>query len=216
MAIFSYESKFSRVMMVISQSCYLNLLWFVCSIPVFTLGASTTALYDVALKIARGDDAEIGRRFFASFKNNFKQATQIWLVLLLIGIVLGTDIYVLNHLRDVATGPLAIIETIALAMVIAACIAYAIVHIYVWPLTASVENTNFQMVKNSFLIGTHYLFCTICVFCIYAAMAFLIIAFFTPLFILGVGLCAVLSSYLLNPVIRVSSYDPNRNRELAD
>jgi hypothetical protein len=47
-------------------------------------------------------------------------------------------------------------------------------------------------------------------------MAFLIIAFFTPLFILGVGLCAVLSSYLLNPVIRVSSYDPNRNRELTD
>jgi uncharacterized membrane protein YesL len=216
MAIFSYESKFSRVMMVISQSCYLNLLWFVCSIPVFTLGASTTALYDVALKIARGDDAEIGRRFFASFKSNFKQATQIWLVLLLIGIVLGTDIYVLNHLRDVATGPLAIIETIALAMVIAACIAYAIVHMYVWPLTASVENTNFQMIKNSFLIGTHYLFCTICVFSIYCAMAFLIIAFFTPLFILGVGLCAVLSSYLLNPVIRVSSYDPNRNRELTD
>ena len=213
MAIFSYESKFSRVMMVISQSCYLNLLWFVCSIPVVTLGASTTALYDVALKIARGDDAEIGRRFFASFKSNFKQATQIWLILLALGIVLGTDIYVLNHLRNFATGPLAIIETIALAMVIAACIAYAIVHIYVWPLTASVENTNFQMIKNSFLIGTHYLFCTICVFAIHFAMAFSIIALFTPLFILGNGLCAVLSSYLLNPVIAVSSFDPNRTIE---
>jgi uncharacterized membrane protein YesL len=113
------------------------------------------------------------------------------------------------------TIPLALLS-FALAMVIAACIAYAIVHMYVWPLTASVENTNFQMIKNSLLIGTHYLFCTICVFSIYCAMAFLIIAFFTPLFILGVGLCAVLSSYLLNPVIRVSSFDPNRNRELSD
>jgi len=41
---FSYDSKFSQLMIKLCYSCYLNLLWFVCSIPIFTIGASTTAL----------------------------------------------------------------------------------------------------------------------------------------------------------------------------
>lgn len=212
MSVFSYDNKFSQVMRIVSQGCYLNLLWIVTSLPIVTIGASTTALYDVAMKIARGDDSYLTRRYFDSFRSNFAQATQVWLILLAFGVVFGTDIYVLNHLRDVATGPLAIVETLALAIIIASCIAYVIVLIYVFPLIASVVNTNFQMIKNALLIGTHYLFCTICVFFIHFAMAFIIIAFFTPLFILGVGLCAILSSYLLNPVIAASSYDPNRKR----
>lgn len=211
MTIFSYESRFSKVMMRIAHGCYLNLLWAICSLPVVTLGAATTALYDVTLRMARNEEGDITSQFFRSFRSNFKQATQLWLVVLLIGIVLGTDIYVLGHLRDVATGPLAIVLTLALAMVIAACVALGIVMMYVFPLTARVENTNLNMLKNSLLIGTHFLFCTICVFAIHAAMAIAIIAIFTPLMVMGEGLCAVLSSYLLYPVIMGSAHDPRRD-----
>ncbi|MBQ1840251.1 MAG: DUF624 domain-containing protein, partial [Atopobiaceae bacterium] len=52
MAIFSPESKFSKIMMRLAWGCYLNLLWIVCSLPIITVGASTTALYYVTLKIA--------------------------------------------------------------------------------------------------------------------------------------------------------------------
>ena len=45
MKFFSYESKFSQLMLKFSCACYLNLLWLLCSLPVFTIGASTTALY---------------------------------------------------------------------------------------------------------------------------------------------------------------------------
>ncbi|MBO7675440.1 MAG: YesL family protein [Atopobiaceae bacterium] len=210
MAFFSYESKFSKVMMRFSQGCYLNLLWAICSLPIVTIGASTTALYAVALKIARDEEGDITQQFFSALRSNFVQATQIWLILLAIGAVLGTDIYVLTRLQAATTGTLAIAITIALAMVIVSCIVLAIVLMYVFPLVARVQNTNVAMIKNSFLMGTHYLFCTICVFVIHAAMAFAIIAFFTPLAILGEGVCAILSSYLLNPVIQVSSTDPSR------
>lgn len=210
MAIFSPESKFSRIMLQLSYGCYLNLLWLVCSIPVFTVGAATSALYAVTLKIARNEEGNITRQFFFAFRSNFVQATQVWLILLAVGAVLGTDIYVLLHLSAASTGTMAIVLTIGLAMVIVSCIVLAIIAMYAFPLIASVENTNLAMIKNSFLIGTHYLFCTICVFVIHAAMAFAIIAFFTPLAILGEGVCAILCSYLFNPVIRVSSTDPHR------
>ena len=82
MPFFSYESKFSQMMIKLSYSCWLNLLWLICSIPVFTLGAATTALYDVSLKIVRDEETSITRQFFRSFRRNFRQSTVLWLILL--------------------------------------------------------------------------------------------------------------------------------------
>ena len=43
MPFFSYESKFSQAMLKLCSTAWLNLLWFLCSLPIFTAGASTTA-----------------------------------------------------------------------------------------------------------------------------------------------------------------------------
>ena len=67
MNIFSYESKFSQVLLKISISCWLNTLWMVCSLPIFTIGASTTALYKVTLKVADETDSTIAKEFFNVF-----------------------------------------------------------------------------------------------------------------------------------------------------
>lgn len=210
MSIFSYESKFSKIAMRIAWSCYLNLLWALCSLPIVTAGASTTALYSVAMKIAEEREGDLTKQFFQAFRENFKQATAVWLILLAVGAFLGGDIYVLTHLRSSATGTPAIFWTLVLALVIAACIAYAVELIFVFPLIARVENTTRAMLVNALLIGTHYLNCTLVVFAIHFAMAVVAIRFFTPILLLGEGLCAVLSSYLLSPVIRACAIDPNR------
>ena len=213
MKFFSYDSKFSQVMVHFCYACWLNLLWFVCSIPIVTIGASTTALYYVTLKIARGEEGNVTSLFFQSFKREFKQATLMWLILLGAGLFLAADIYILIHLRQSAPGPLSAMWTIMLAVVIAATVMYCIVLFYAFPLLASVANTTKAMLKNSFLIGTHYLFCTIMIFLIHFAMFFVIVRFFTPLIIAGEGLSAYLSSKLLFRVIDACSYDPDDNGE---
>ena len=208
MKFFSYESKFSQLVLMLCQSCLLNVLWFICSIPIVTIGASTTALYYVCLKIVRGEEQYVIPMFFRSFKENFRQATQLWLIMLGAGILLGTDGYILSHLRTHSTGPAAVLWTLLFALLIAASIAYAIILLYVFPLTASVVNTNKAMLKNSFLIGTHYLFATILAFAVHFAMFFAVVRIFTPLAIFGEGLCALMTSALLNRVLAVCSYDP--------
>jgi len=213
MTFFSYESKFSQALIKLCYSCYLNLLWFLCSLPIFTIGASTTALYYVSLKIVQGEDSNLTRLFFRSFRQNFRQATTLWMILLAIGLLLAGDGYILYHLRTTTTGFSAVIWTLMFALVIVAAIAYAIVLMYVFPLTASVTNTNWAMLKNSFFIGTHYLFCSIMVFAIHLAMFYIVVNLFTPFLIFGQGLCALLSSYLLINVIRACSYDPATEEE---
>lgn len=208
MRIFSYDSKFGQIMLKLSYGCYLNLLWFVCSLPVFTLGAATAALYDVTLRMARGEEPGLTRRFFQAFRENFRQATTLWLILLGVGALLGLDGYILYHLYKSTAGAAAIICTLGLALVIVAAICLVIVLLYIFPLVARVKNTNFAMVKNSFLIGIRYLFCTILVFAIHFAMFFAVVALYTPLIIFGEGLCALVSSYLLDKVINACSGEP--------
>ena len=38
---------------------WLNILWFVCSIPIVTAGASTTALFYVTLKMVKNEEGNI-------------------------------------------------------------------------------------------------------------------------------------------------------------
>lgn len=216
MKFFSYESKFSQILLKLCYACYLNLLWFVCSIPIFTIGASTTALYYASLKVVRDEESHVAALFFRSFKENFRQATVLWLILLGLGLFLGADGYVVYHLRQSSLGPAGVLWTLVLAVIIAAAIVYVIVLLYVFPLLASVSNTNAAMLKNSFLIGTHYLFATILVFAVHFAMFFVVVAWFTPLLVFGEGLCALVSAWLLNNIlISVSGTPEDREEEAA-
>ena len=139
MRLFSYDSKFSQIMLKLCYGCYLNLLWMVCSLPVFTAGAATAALYDVTLRIAREEDPPLTTRFFRAFRENFRQATILWLILLGVGALLGADAYILYHLYKSTAGMVSVICTLGLALIIVAAIAYVIVLIYVFPLVASVK-----------------------------------------------------------------------------
>ena len=213
MKFFSYDSKFSQLLMKLCYACYLNLLWLLCSLPVFTIGASTTALYYASLKVVRGEESYVGRLFFRAFRENFRQATVLWLILLGIGLFLGADGYILYHLRAASAGTAAIFWTLILALVIAVSVVYVIVLEYVFPLLASVSNTNRAMLKNSFLIGTHYLFATILVFAVHFAMFFAVVAVFTPLIVFGEGLCALLSAWVLNRILISVSGTPEDQEE---
>ena len=209
MKFFSYESRFSQLLLKLCYACYLNLLWFLCSVPIFTIGASTTALYYTSLKIIRGEESYVGPTFFRAFRENFKQATVLWLILLGAGLFLAGDGYILYRLRQSTEGTMAVVWTLILAIVIAVSVLYVIVLEYVFPLLASVSNTNRAMLKNAFLIGTHYLFATILVFAVHFAMFFVVVAWFTPLIVFGEGLCALISAWLLNSVLISVSGTPD-------
>ena len=201
MNLFSYDSRFTQVLMKLVYSSYLNILWFICSIPIFTIGASTTALYYTCLKIVRNEEGNVTKTFFKSFKENFRQATVIWLILFAIGSFLAFDFYVLYNLRLNTAMPMAAFWTILLAILIGAIIIYLIVLFMIFPLQASVINTTPNMFKNAFLIGTHYLFAQILVFAVHFAMFYAVVAVFTPLIVFGEGFCAMVSSFILNRLL---------------
>lgn len=194
--IFSVDGPLMSFITKITYSAYLNILWFVCCLPIFTIGASTTALFYVTLKVAKNEEGNITKAFFRSFRENFRQGTIIWLILLATGIVLAFDGYVFYHLRFENA-----FWAIATAVFLVGVVAYAIVLMYIFPLLARFDNTIRAMFKNSIMIGMRFLLCTAIMAVIYFAMAFVIINVFTPAIIFGEGLCALLCSYLLSNIL---------------
>lgn len=194
----------------IVYSVYLNILWFVCCIPIVTIGASTTALFYVTLKMAKNEEGNITKSFFHSFKDNLKQGTKIWLILLSLGIILGIDGYVLYHIRFEN-----IFWTLCMAVFFVAAAAYAIVLMYIFPLLARFDNTVGAMFKNALFIGIRFLFCTVLMAVIYFVMLLVIIRIFTPAVIFGEGLCALLCSYMLSNILLLCQERTEKRQDTA-
>ena len=96
MKIFDLDSPLMNVLNKMADLMWLNILTLICCIPVITAGAALTSMHYVALKIVRNEESYITRSFFKSFKTNFRQATLIWLLLMLVAAILGGDYYIIT------------------------------------------------------------------------------------------------------------------------
>ncbi len=128
---------------IVCDIVILHFLWLLTSLPVLTIGASTTALYYTTMKCIRNGQGGIVKMFFNSFKDNFKQSTGIGILALLAGFVCAFDIYYAIN-RNIK--PMMVIFTIM-------SLIYLFTVLYVFPLQAQFENTVKTTIKNAFLLS---------------------------------------------------------------
>ena len=151
----------SPIMMGLSRMAdlvMLSFLWFVCCLPVITIGASTTAMYYVTLKMVRDEeDMKITAAFFKAFKSNFKQATALNVISLVIGIVLLLDSWIMLG----AEGPMV---TFSAAAFFAMFIWLLCIMFYAYPLQAQFYNTVKQTLINAALLSMRKFPTTVIVF----------------------------------------------------
>lgn len=136
MKLFDPNSAVSRFLSRIGDLMLLNLLYIVCCLPLFTIGASTAAMHYVTLRIQREQDNGIIRDFFHSFRQNFKQGILIHLLLTVGLIVLALDLYILWSLwgYDTVFKILFVILSILSLWFIGICL-------FTYPLLAQFNNT---------------------------------------------------------------------------
>lgn len=87
------DTFLTRLLSRLIDLVFVSVLWFICSIPILTLGASTTALYDVTLRMAFGERPGILTCFFSSLKKNFLRSTAVFLILLAAGLFIAADLW---------------------------------------------------------------------------------------------------------------------------
>lgn len=202
--IFDMNNKFFGFMSKVADLCILNIICVVCCIPVITAGASITAMYYVTLKMVRNEEAYILRSFFKSFKQNFKQATIINLIMLLIGLVLYVD---LNVSKAMQGGAGQIFQIIFMAFVL----IYFILFLYVYPVLARFYNTIKNTIKNAlFMAIRHFPYTVVMVIIAVCPLLLLLVksyqiqsTLFVLFLLMGFALIAYCNSYFLAKIFDI-------------
>lgn len=149
--LFRMDSPLMRFLTKIADLMVLNILFCVTSIPLITIGASWTALYSVTLKMVRDEEGSVSRSYFRSFRQNFKQATLLWLGVLVVLALLVLDIRVLNGMAGgTAPGLLRVgVEILALLGIM--------VLQYLFPSLARFEASLADTLKNACMMALAHL-----------------------------------------------------------
>lgn len=149
--LFSINSPLWNAVNKLLHFLWLSLLWALCCVPIITMGASTTALYSVCLKYAENEEGYLTSSFFHAFKQNFKQATMIWIAFMVLGTVLGVDF--ITYFRSDREGALAFFLTMVFFSIFA---AFLLSGLFVFALQAKFNNTVFRTMLNSVLMAVRH------------------------------------------------------------
>ena len=97
--LFGMDSPLMVALMKIGDLLCLSVLWLVFSLPIFTIGASSTALYAAVFYCLRRNEAGVWKHFWKAFRENFKRSTLAWLIELAVLAVFSLDVAVFRAIR---------------------------------------------------------------------------------------------------------------------
>jgi len=154
--IFNLDGPFYRFGSVLWDIMALSLLWILFSLPVFTIGASTTALYYVMTKRVSKKEGYITRDFWRSFICNFKQSTLIWLLGAAGVLLIVFNIrLIFDNPESLALPPKLLM--IMLPMQILLLIEFVLFGLYVFPIIARFDIRGKTLFKTAMLMAHKHL-----------------------------------------------------------
>ena len=208
--LFNMDNKFFSMMGRAADLMILNIVFIICCLPIVTIGASLTALHYVTLKMVRNEESYIVKSFFKSFKQNFKQATIINLIMLLFGGLLYLDLNIINNM----SGSMA-----------------SVLHV-LYPVLAKFYNTIKHTFRNAFLMSIRHLPYTVLMALITAApvaiffiptaqvqsivlLLFILMGFSLEAFINGHFLVKIFDNYIIETPSKTSDTEESSEQTPA-
>ena len=198
MHIFSIDGPIWRFFNLVYNLVLLHVLWVLYSLPIVTIGASTTALYYACMKMIRTNEGDVHKNFHRSFKQNLKQSTIIWLAMVVIVFLYITDLRYGLYLGN----------TMGRVMIISCSvflIPLVLTTIYIFPVQAKFENKIRDNIKNALLMSLRHFPCSL-LLCFILGTFILLTLSFVPFIMLmvccGAGLIAYLTSNIFIYIFR--------------
>lgn len=159
---FDMDSPVMNVLNKVMNLMVLNFCFLVSCIPVITAGAAMTALYSVNLKMARNEESYVFSSYVRSFRENFRQSTLCWLILMCAGGIIGADFWAAGSMEGT-------IQRFFQVTTIVFLVVYCVLLLYIFPYIARFQDTVRISMKNALLIGCVNLGYTITILLVTAA-----------------------------------------------
>ena len=202
-SIFAADSALSRFLSKVADLMILNVLFIATSLPVVTIGASLTALNFVALRFPNDESDSVTGDYLRSFRQNFRQATLIWGLLVLVGAVLAAW-YVL--VTNLTLGAIAQLILLGIWYVIA--LAFVSTALFVFSYLSRFEGGTREVLRNARLMSWKHPLATL-VIAMIVGFGILITVFYPQLtgyglfwFLIGFAGVAVAQGFMFARVFR--------------
>lgn len=146
---FSLDSKFMRTMSMIADLIILNVIYLVTCLPVITIGAASTAMYTVCFRLGTAREGSLVKGYFRAFRDEFRQATLVWLFLLLFGAASCVNIFIflsMDGWMHYLFFPFVLFLLVVLMMTG-----------YAFPLLSQFRNDTKSVIKNALIFSVAYL-----------------------------------------------------------
>jgi len=195
MNFFDMDGPLYKIGTVIADIFMLSFLWIIFSIPLLTIGASTTAVYYVSTKKATGSDSYVLKGFLKSFKENLLISTIVFIILVIIGFVVWINY---RALGEVEMGFLYLPVRLALIIVTTQLV---FVSMYVFPIISRFNVTVRNALKFALQLSNVHLFFSLSNVVLFVAIIF--VTMWVPaLFIFIPGIFAHFSASLFVKIFR--------------
>ena len=210
--ILDLDGPLVRALSDLNTLVILNVLTALFCIPVITAGASVAAMHYVIMEMFenRGDGA--AREFWKRFKENLRNATPVWLILL------AAAIFIYADCRIIMGGQTGLPRAMLVPLYIGAFIEASIA-VYAFPLTARFVYSTGATFKNSAILAVANFPRTVLMVLYHVIMPYLLfnVSRLLPLFFLvGISLPAYFSALLYMPVIRKMIGEPEPEEDMPE
>lgn len=202
-----------RFLAMVANLFMANLLFIICCLPVVTVGASFAALNKVVKDVlSEKGDAAVFKPFFRAFCENFKQATVIWLIMVIVLVVAAWSVLLSAAMGDAVSKLSQTVFGIVAIVVLA-------VALYLFPLIARFQNTLGRHLRNAVILAIASLPRTVLI-TVFNAIPFLVAYNCTLEVVLSMGFYwiiagpavgACFTNWLLGPVF--SKFEPKEITE---
>lgn len=194
------DNAFFRFVGKVVDLIWLNILTLLCCLPLFTAGAAISAMYNVLIKRALKEETVITKTFFKAFKDNFKNASIVWIPSVVILLILSSNMYLIYQGVLDSYGKLYLVAGISIGVVGLAVLMFLN---YVLPLLSRYDSGVKQTVKNALLMMVAYFPRSICMVIIWLfplALMMLSNVFLYFWFIYGLSLPGFVNAMLLGSI----------------
>ncbi len=139
---FQTDGPVMTVLGHIANFIILSVLWLSCCVPLVTIGVSTSALYYVTLKMARGEVSGVAGLFFKALRENLKSGIVFSILFGAVGALLYVDYMAVFRLAGA-------LGTVSRVFFMALGVCWLITMLYTFPLQAQFVNTVRGTLKNA-------------------------------------------------------------------
>ncbi len=194
---FRYDGPIFEMINKATDLVVLGILWFIMCIPIFTIGASTTAAYYVAFSMLNDRDGYVIRKFFKSFKLNFVQSTMIFFISFVAIGLASINLNIINNGMQNYNGVLKVVIIVTQLFIIFEASVFSF---FGYSILSKIEFTNKNLFKTAMLLGNKHIFTAILNTFVIIAISFAI-AIMPVLVLFAGGAYFILSASLMKKVI---------------